>query len=95
MKLRVAAAILSFVATACAFSVTPRATTTTTTTRSVRRWLVVVAESASNTVANDFETTAAAATDVGVVSIWDQLGIPQGNLALGVKPDEVLKYIGT
>ena len=92
MKLRVAAAILSFVATACAFSVTPRATTTTTT-RSVRRWLVVVAESASNTVANDFETTAAA--DVGVVSIWDQLGIPQGNLALGVKPDEVLKYIGT
>ena len=94
MKLRVAAAILSFVATACAFSVTPRATTTTTT-RSVRRWLVVVAESASNTVANDFETTAVAAADVGVVSIWDQLGIPQGNLALGVKPDEVLKYIGT
>ena len=33
--------------------------------------------------------------DVAVVDVYDQLGIERGNLALGVKPDEVLQYIGT
>ena len=28
-------------------------------------------------------------------NIWEQLGLTEGQLALGVKPEEVLKYIGT
>ena len=43
--------------------------------------------------------SAVANNDVGTapagVSILEQLGIEDGKLALGVKPDEVLKYIGT
>ena len=36
------------------------------------------------------------ATDTtDVVDVYDRLGIERENLALGVKPDEVLKYIGT
>jgi len=46
------------------------------------------------------ESTATAESDFGtampdVVDVYEQLGIEKGNLALGVKPAEVLKYIGT
>lgn len=43
-------------------------------------------------VASAVETTTAAPE---TSSTYDQLGIQEGKLALGVEPDEVLKYIGT
>jgi cbb3-type cytochrome oxidase subunit 3 len=50
---------------------------------STRRFAVSVQEKTN--VAQDVENRA----------IWEQLGIEDGKLALGVKPDEVLNYIGT
>lgn len=40
-----------------------------------------------------FSTSTEESTDVA--SVYEQLGIEPGKLALGVKPDEVLKYVGT
>jgi hypothetical protein len=50
---------------------------------STRRFAVSVQE--KNNLVEDVESSA----------IWEQLNIAEGNLALGVKPEEVLKYIGT
>jgi hypothetical protein len=80
MKLR-QAAIISYLACTSAFSVVPRVATTTTRAASFALF---------SAVANDFESAV-----LDGVSIYNQLGIEEGKLALGVKPDEVLKYIGT
>lgn len=79
MKLR-QAAFFSYLASASAFSVVSRATTT----------IGSASKTLFSAVSNDFGT----AVQDGV-SIFDQLEIKEGELALGVKPDEVLKYIGT
>lgn len=77
--------LLSCAFAADGFSVVPRScatasrTTTTTTRRRQADAAVVEQEDATETV----------------VGVYDRLGIERGNLALGVKPDEVLKYIGT
>lgn len=81
MKLR-QTAFLSVLASASAFSVAPPRAKTTKTPR-------LLFSAVAN---NDFETAAVAGSSV---SILEQLGIEDGKLALGVKPDEVLKYIGT
>lgn len=41
------------------------------------------------------EAAAATTTADDYAAIYDQLGIETVNLALGIQPDEVLKYIGT
>jgi len=75
--------LLSCAFAADAFSVVPRSCASSSTasrTTTRRRQAAAVVEQEDVTEA---------------VALYDQLGIERGNLALGVKPDEVLKYIGT
>ena len=79
-----------------AFTVAPGPATRSCTSNKIASW--------ARTTTTTTTTRAAAVLDqdqyvvgseVEVVDVYNQLGVERGNLALGVKPEEVLKYIGT
>ena len=76
-----------------AFSVSPCPATRRCTTRSIASWTRTTTTRCAAAVLDQDQYVAG--TEVEVVDVYNQLGVERGNLALGVKPDEVLKYIGT
>jgi len=103
MKLR-AAVILSWcLASASAFSVSPsllaprtRPTTSrpTPAARPSSTTMTLLQEQASASTVEVEDVDAAIMDSDGTDDVYDQLGIQKEQLALGVKPEEVLKYIG-
>lgn len=104
MTLR-AAVILSWcLASASAFSVSPSLlarpppTTSRPTTAARLSWTTtatLLREQASASTVEVKDVDAAIMESEGTDDVFDQLGIQKEQLALGVKPEEVLKYIGT
>lgn len=97
--------ILSWcLASASAFSVSPSLlarpppTTSRPTTAARLSWTTtatLLREQASASTVEVKDVDAAIMESEGTDDVFDQLGIQKEQLALGVKPEEVLKYIGT
>ena len=75
-----------------AFTVAPGPATRSCTSNKIASWARTTTTRAAAVLDQDQYVVG---SEVEVVDVYNQLGVERGNLALGVKPEEVLKYIGT
>lgn len=78
-----------------AFTVAPCPATRSCTSNKIASWTRTTTTTTTRAAAVLDQDQYVVGSEVEVVDVYNQLGVERGNLALGVKPEEVLQYIGT